>query len=44
MILLALIVSFYCFALVAASVGSGTASLMNLARPFSSRMSALLYF
>jgi hypothetical protein len=44
MILLALTMSFWCFALVAASVGSGTSSLMNLARSFSSRMSAILYF
>jgi hypothetical protein len=36
--------SFWYFALVVAFAGSGTFSLMNLARSFSSRMSAILYF
>jgi hypothetical protein len=44
MILLALTISFWCFALVVASVGSGTFSLINLEISFSSRMSAILYF
>jgi hypothetical protein len=44
MILLALTMSFWYFSLVVASAGSGTFYLMNLARSFYSRMSAILYF
>jgi hypothetical protein len=44
MILLALTVSFWYFALVVASAGSGTFYLMNLDRSFYSRMSEIIYF
>jgi hypothetical protein len=43
MILVALTISFWYFALVVAYAGFGTFSLMNLARTFYSRMSAILY-
>jgi hypothetical protein len=44
MIILALNMFLWYFSLAVTSVDSGTFSLMNLARSFSSRMSAILYF